>query len=117
MLSPSKRKRKISVHAMIEGNFDSNKKPLTPLGTTKEERIVNTVEFCPENTTMPGISSAYSSTHAAIDLISSMKYPVPADPLVPLGTKNIDAFKMWQTSSKDKSQKMPKLRHLKFRPK
>ena len=87
------------------------------ISNTRAENIVDTVEFFPENTTMPGISSAYSSTHAAIDLISSMKYPVPADPLVPLGTKNIDALKKWQTSSKDKSQKMPKLRHLKFRPK
>ena len=59
---------------------------------TRAERITDTVEFLPENTNMPVISSANASTHAKIDLISALKNLVPYSAFASLGTEKLDGF-------------------------
>ena len=46
-----------------------------------------------ENTTMSGFSSADASTHAARDLITTLKYPAESIPFESLSTEKFNALR------------------------
>jgi hypothetical protein len=51
--------------------------------STNSEPIGDTVEFFPQYTKVPRLSSADATTYAARDLIYALKHPQPAGPFAP----------------------------------
>ena len=59
---------------------------------TRAEHITDVLELFPENTTMPGISSANSAIYGVTDLISALRNLAPAALCSPLGTEKLNTL-------------------------
>jgi hypothetical protein len=60
---------------------------------TMAERTSDTVEFFPETTTVPYMSSVDIAIQAASDLTHALQHPSPANPFAPIGTGQLEALK------------------------
>jgi hypothetical protein len=83
------------------------------ISATASERIVDTLEFFPHNSTMPQLTSTDILIMAANDMTNALKHPHPEFPFAHIGDDTITALPQLADIFKNKFQKLksPELSH------